>query len=130
MEYYHVYIDYKDQYSDCKRSRLLAYGYTKEEILEEIAKPYNENKPLHSDGVIHVHPSQIREIYIFASTVSSGKEIILPNGKNAFEEDDFEYKIDCFLKGKIPTILGLASDKFLFASDVKVGSSQGVSKQT
>jgi hypothetical protein len=113
MIYYLVYIKFIDKLG--KRYSRILYGLSEEEVKTTIAIPYEESRIFHFCGY-DVEKEMIEQILIFGTSIKYGTELILPNGKNATEEEDSNYKIHCFAKRKPRVILGLANDRFLHPS--------------
>jgi len=110
MEHFHVYAKYRD--SQGKSYRRFGFGYSLEKLRKTIVEPYNENKPFWLVGS-RIYPSQVELLFIFRSSENKPQNIILPNGKTAIDEENFDYIVKCFLRRNIPSIFGDSTHNFI-----------------
>lgn len=89
MSYYHVSI--KTTGGD----QLFCWGFSEIELKEQVVSPLRQNRNFFFVGK-NIHPSEIAELYIYESTEGLASKIILPNGRTAKDESDWNYLRNCF----------------------------------
>jgi len=104
-QYYHVCIEAKIR---DKLTRDFAFGFPKEELMNQIINPFNNRKPILFVGKV-ILPSQIKQINIFESAEGLAAKIELPNGKNALDESDNSYTRNCFLQGRVKDVFDVTN---------------------
>jgi predicted nucleotide-binding protein len=116
MKHYIVIIELiKEEAIKHGYSGAYSLGHTKESINKEIAEPYNQKKPFWFAGR-HVLPDEVFIICIFPYTCNDDL-VLFPNKKGLFEQEDFNYIMDCLTTGRIPNVGLDISEKILHPSE-------------
>jgi len=110
MNYFHVYAKFRD--SQGKSQERFCFGYELKNLMKIVVEPYNEDRPFWLLGN-EIYPSQVERLFIFRSLEKNAENILLPNGKNAMDEENFGYVVDCFLRGKVPNVFGDTTPNFI-----------------
>jgi predicted nucleotide-binding protein len=123
--YYHVFIKFVNE--EGKEERLASYHYTEQHLRRTVADPFNEGKFFWILGK-KVHPSQVREIHIFASKIKHLEKAILPNGETLIDENDFDYATENLVTGRVSECIGITTPSFINPMEAKPIATQFKSK--
>ena len=99
LKYYHVFIQSLEKEGLWRQG--INFDLSKEDMLESIVSPFNENKPF-KFGERLIDLKKIDRVIVFESEIPTS-EIVLPNGE-APHEADMAFLIHSFCEG---TVIGV-----------------------
>ena len=99
LKYYHVFIQSLEKEGLWRQG--ISFDHSKEDMLESIVSPFNENKPF-KFGERLIDLKKIDRVIVFESEIPTS-EIVLPNGETPHEAD-MAFLIHSFCEG---TVIGV-----------------------